>query len=107
MEYSADTIIRNMEKAMYDLILERITDDENVEDCYLVNDIENGKLQIMYMEQAYDNDTGKFRGVPLLNLMEKIAEHSSGAEIWMPDEKAIRNHAEKHRHQIEEFLARL
>lgn len=107
MEYSADAIIRNMEKAMYNLILERIADDENVEDCYLVNNIEDGKLQIMYMEQAYDDDTGKFQGVPLLNLMEKIAEHSSGAEIWMPDERAIRQHAEKHRHQIEGLLARL
>lgn len=48
MDYSTDDILKAMEEAMYDLILERIITDEDVEDCYLVNDVANGKLQIIY-----------------------------------------------------------
>lgn len=105
MGYPIDEIIRNMESAMYDVILERITTDEEVEDCYLVNDVNNGKLQIMYMEQAYQD--GKLRGTSLLDLMENINNGNEDSSLWMPDVEAIHRLAESYRPQIEKIVDNL
>lgn len=105
MEYNTDDILKNMEEAMYDLILERITTDEDVEDCYLVNDVANGKLQIMYMEQAFEN--GKLRGKSLIDLMRNSEGLDERAVMWIPDSKAIHEYAERFRPQVDKILARL
>lgn len=104
---SVDEIIKSMESAMYDIILERITTDKEVDDCYLINDVENCKLQIMYMEQAVQD--GKLRGISLLNLMKSIddADETEDSALLMPDAEAIHRFAESYRPEIEKLLASL
>lgn len=93
----SDAQISALEQAMYDAVRERINIDPDVADTIMRIDPNVWLVQIMYVEEAAPDNTG--RDIPVIRLLEELGREDN--ERWLVNSEAIHHYAQGYKDLIE------
>lgn len=93
----SDAQISALEQTMYDAVRKRIEIDPDVADTVMRIDPNTWLVQIMYIEEASPDNTG--RDIPVIRLLERLGTDED--ERWLVNADAIYNYAQGYKNLIE------